>query len=107
MIDKIDDPRLINHKGSAEHIADVVKEYGLDAPDVVVSGIPFSTMPPELARLIVQRVHDALPSNGLWVAYQFRPAVAAFSQAVFGTPERDELEALNIPPMRVYRWKRK
>ncbi|MGB7302369.1 MAG: rRNA adenine N-6-methyltransferase family protein [Burkholderiaceae bacterium] len=103
---KIDDPRLIVHKGSAEHIVDVVKEHGLNPPDVVVSGIPFSTMPPELGRLIVQRVHDALPDGGKWVAYQLRPAVAEFSRPVFGIPERDEMELLNVPPYRLYRWRR-
>ncbi|MEZ5739473.1 MAG: methyltransferase type 12 [Burkholderiaceae bacterium] len=105
IVSKIDDPRLIVHRGSAEHIADVVKEYGLDAPQTVVSGIPFSTMPPELARLIVQRVHDALPPGGSFVAYQFRPHVAQFSQQVFGNPERSEREFFNIPPMVVYRWR--
>ena len=106
MVEKIDDPRLIVHKGSAEHIADVVKEHGLKKPDVVVSGIPFSTMPPELGRLIIQRVHGALDPNGTWVAYQLRPAVAEFSNPVFGEPERKEFEALNVPPYRLYRWRR-
>ncbi len=106
MVEKIDDPRLIVHKGSAEHIADVVKEHGLSKPDVVVSGIPFSTMSPQLGRLIIQRIFDAMGENGAWVAYQLRPAVAEFSTPVFGEPERKEFEALNIPPYRLYRWRR-
>lgn len=106
MVEKIDDSRLIVHKGSAEHIADVVKEHGLSKPDVVVSGIPFSTMPPELGRLIIQRVHGALDPNGSWVAYQLRPVVAELSTPVFGEPERKEFEALNVPPYRLYRWRR-
>ena len=104
MVSKIDDPRLIVHRGSAEHIVDVLNEYGLDAPDAVVSGIPFSTMPPQLARLIVQRVRDALPAGGRFVAYQFRDHVAQFARSVFGPPERSEREFFNIPPMVVYRW---
>ncbi|MEZ5659593.1 MAG: methyltransferase type 12 [Burkholderiaceae bacterium] len=104
MVGKIDDPRLIVHRGSAEHIVDVLKEYGLNEPDAVVSGIPFSTMPPQLARLIVQRVHDALPSGGRFVAYQFRDHVAQFARPVFGAAEQSEREFLNIPPMIVYRW---
>lgn len=105
MVSKIDDPRLIVHRGSAEHVAEVCADHGLAKPDVILSGIPFSTMPPELGRLIVQRVHDALPPGGRFVAYQFRPHVATLSTPIFGQAERDELEALNIPPMRVYRWR--
>lgn len=105
LVRKIDDPRLIVHRGSAEHVADVVHDYGLPSPDAIISGIPFSTMPPQLGRLIAQRVHDALPPGGRFVAYQFRPQVAVLSNPVFGMAELDEREWLNIPPMRVYRWR--
>lgn len=105
LVRQINDPRLIVHRGSAEHVADVVSEHGLPAPDAIISGIPFSTMPPELGRLIAQRVHDALPEGGRFVAYQFRPQVAVLSNPVFGMAELDEREWLNIPPMRVYRWR--
>lgn len=105
LVRKIDDPRLIVHRGSAEHVADVVSDNGLPPPDAIISGIPFSTMPPELARLIVQRVHDALPPDGRFVAYQFRPHVAMLSNPVFGMAESEEREWLNIPPMRFYRWR--
>jgi phospholipid N-methyltransferase len=40
------DPRLIVHHGSAEQLAEVLAAYQLDAPDAVISGIPFSTIPP-------------------------------------------------------------
>ncbi len=105
LVRKIDDPRLIVHRGSAEHVADVVHDHGLPAPDAIISGIPFSTMPPQLGRLIAQRVHDALPAGGRFVAYQFRPQVAVLSNPVFGMAELDEREWMNIPPMRVYRWR--
>ena len=61
-------------------------------------------MPPQLARLIVQRVRDALPPGGAFVAYQFRDHVAQFARSVFGAPASSEREFFNIPPMIVYRW---
>ena len=42
---RIADPRLIVHCGSADDLADALAAHGLPAPDAVISGIPFSTMP--------------------------------------------------------------
>lgn len=104
-VERIGDPRLIVHRGSAEHIGDVLAEHGLGAPDAVVSGIPFSTMPAELGQLIARRVHDALPRGGRFVAYQFKAAVAACSNPVFGAADLHSYEWRNIPPMRLWRWR--
>lgn len=103
MLKEIDDPRLIPHHGSAENISEILRSYGLGAPDIVISGIPFSTMPDALGRRIVEEIHDVLPQGKSFVAYQFRDRVATLSTPVFGKPEVS-LELINIPPMRVYRW---
>ncbi|NBO64446.1 MAG: methyltransferase type 12, partial [Acidobacteria bacterium] len=42
----IDDPRLFLQLGSAENLADFVAGRKLPAPEVILSGIPFSTLPP-------------------------------------------------------------
>jgi phosphatidylethanolamine/phosphatidyl-N-methylethanolamine N-methyltransferase len=98
------DPRLVVHQGSAEDLVDALAAYRQRAPQVVLSGIPFSTMPPQVGLRIVQAVRESLAPGGCFVAYQFRDAVARLARQVFGEPERTELEALNIPPMRVWRW---
>lgn len=99
----IDDPRFIPHHGSAEDIAGILASHGLGSPDVVISGIPFSTMPKDVGTRIVQEIFKVLPVGKSFVAYQFRDSVADFATPVFGTPEVS-LELINIPPMRVYRW---
>ena len=101
----IDDPRLVVHQGSAEDLAEIVAEHGLDAPDVVISGIPFSTMPPALGQRIQESIREALAPRGRFVAYQVRDTVAQIGRRVFGRP-KVEAEFRNIPPMRVYRWER-
>lgn len=103
MLQEIRDPRLIPHHGSAEDIASTVRSHGLDAPDVVISGIPFSTMPGELGERIVREIYNVLPQGKSFVAYQMRDRVAELATPVFGKPEVS-LELINIPPMRVYRW---
>lgn len=103
--DTIDDPRLIVHHGSAADIPEALAKHELGAPDVVLSGIPFSTMPRELGISILESVKASLAPGGRFVAYQFRDVVHTLGKKVFG-PASVQLELLNMPPMRVYRWDR-
>lgn len=102
---EVTDPRFIVHEGSALQISRALAAHGLPAPDVVLSGIPFSTMPGSLGLRIVQAVYDALAAGGVFVAYQFRDRVANLGNRVFGRAYV-EVELLNVPPMRVYRWQK-
>jgi phospholipid N-methyltransferase len=99
----IDDRRLIVHEGSAAEISDALTKHELDAPEVVLSGIPFSTMPRALGLAILHSVRSSLNPGGRFVAYQFRDVVHTLGKRVFG-PASVQLELLNVPPMRVYRW---
>lgn len=99
----IDDPRLIVHHGSAADIPEALMKHDLGAPDVVLSGIPFSTMPRALGLAILRSVRASLRPGGRFVAYQFRDVVHTLGKTVFG-PASVQLELLNVPPMRVYRW---
>ena len=99
----IDDPRLIVHVGDASDLAAIVSEHSLPAPDLVCSGIPFSTLPRETGLAIVRAIEVALRPGGRFVAYQVRDAVETLGKQVFG-PARVETERLNVPPMRIFRW---
>lgn len=99
----IQDPRLIVHEGSASDIPEALTKHDLGAPDVILSGIPFSTMPRELGLSILRSVKDSLAPGGRFVAYQFRDVVYTLGKQVLG-PASIQLELLNVPPMRVYRW---
>lgn len=97
------DPRLTVFNGSAEHIQDALDANDLGEPDVVVSGIPFSTITPSLGRRIISEVWASLTHGGRFVAYQFRDRVAILGGELLGDPAV-EVEFLNVPPMRFYRW---
>jgi phosphatidylethanolamine/phosphatidyl-N-methylethanolamine N-methyltransferase len=99
----IDDPRLLVHGGSAAEIPEALAKHDLDAPDVILSGIPFSTMPQQLGMSILRSVRKSLKPGGRFVAYQFRDVVHTLGKRVFG-PASVQIELLNMPPMRVYRW---
>jgi phospholipid N-methyltransferase len=99
------DPRLIVHEGSAAQIEEALRQHGLPAPDVILSGIPFSTMARSVGEQILRSVYDALEPGGLFVAYQVRDRVEALGRRVFGRAQV-QTEILNVPPMRVYRWQK-
>jgi phosphatidylethanolamine/phosphatidyl-N-methylethanolamine N-methyltransferase len=102
---EIDDPRLIVHEGSAEEIAATLLHYALPAPEAVISGIPFSTMPRQTGVNILRAVWAALAPGGRFVAYQLRDRVAVLGRSILGRPET-AVELLNVPPIRVYRWRK-
>jgi len=99
----INDPRLRIEVGDASDLARHLESHGLPAPDVVVSGIPFSTMPRTLGLRIIRAVHDVLAPGGRFVAYQVRDRVAVLGRSIFGAAKM-EAEIRNVPPMRVWRW---
>jgi len=97
------DPRLLLQQGNAERIADFLAAHHMPAPDAVVSGIPFSTMPPDLSERIAAAVAQVLRPGGHFVAYQVRAHVASFVAPYLGEPDK-QWEVVNVPPVRVFTW---
>jgi phospholipid N-methyltransferase len=103
MLESNQDPRLVVHHGSAEHLTQALSLYDIARPDVVVSGIPFSTMPKSMAQRILHGIWSCLVPGGQFVAYQVRGRVAELGREYLGKPEV-KVELLNVPPIRVYNW---
>jgi len=103
ILEEIGDPRLFPHTGSATDLQQILQQHGLPGPDLVVSGIPFSTMPKEVGTAIIEAIRDSLATGGRFLAYQFRGHVRRLGEPIMGQPEV-ALEVLNVPPMRFYRW---
>lgn len=101
---RITDPRLVVHCGSADDIPGALAAHGLAAPDAVISGIPFSTMPRPVALAILRSIKECLAPGGCFVPYQVRDRVAVLAREVFGKHSHVELEVRNVPPMRVWRY---
>lgn len=104
-IREIDDRRLIVHQGSAEQLAEVIVAHRLRPPDAILSGIPFSTMPHEVGTRIIEAIRDVLAPGALR-RLPVPAAVAERAKPILGEPEVSA-EFLNIPPMRVYRWRKR
>ena len=104
-IRNIRDDRLIAHLGDALELGKIMEHYGLDSPDAVISGIPFSTMSEECGSRIIKSIFSVLEPGGRFVAYQLSRRVISLCKPVMGEGEV-VLEFLNIPPMRVCCWRK-
>jgi phosphatidylethanolamine/phosphatidyl-N-methylethanolamine N-methyltransferase len=62
-------------------------------------------MPKPIGTAIIEAIRDSLAPGGRFLAYQFRGHVGRLGEPILGRPEV-ELELLNVPPMRFYRWRR-
>lgn len=99
----IPDPRFKLELGSAEQLADFLAARRMPAPDVIVSGIPFSTMPPEVSERVAATIARVLRPGGRFVAYQIRADVAGFVSPYLGQPDKC-WEVVNVPPVCVFTW---
>jgi phospholipid N-methyltransferase len=103
LVSKIEDKRLIAHLGSASELKEIISQYGLEPPNAIVSGIPFSTMSRSTGSQILETVSSLLPPNGRFVAYQVNNHVATLCKPFLGSGQTST-EFLNIPPMRIFQW---
>lgn len=99
----IHDPRFHLELESAEKLEELLARNCMGAPDAIVSGIPFSTMPFEVSNRIAEIIGKVLRPGGRFVAYQVRAHVANFVTPYLGRPTK-QWEVVNIPPVRVFTW---
>lgn len=97
---KFRDPRVIACHRSAEDVLDILKEHNVDHADYVVSGIPFSAIPPSVADDVVSATWRALRPGGQFLIYQFRLAVLDYLKKSF-TKFETAYQPLNFPPLHV------
>jgi phospholipid N-methyltransferase len=95
------DRRLAVVHNSAAEVRGVLDELQLQAADVIVSGIPFSTLRHHERDRILCESKLALRPGGRFLAYQFSGKLRTDLERVFGEVERD-LEPFNVLPARIF-----
>jgi phospholipid N-methyltransferase len=98
---KLHDDRLHVIHGSAADADSALARLELSRADYVISGIPYTTMPPEVRDIILRKTHSVLDSEGAFLVYQFTRAVLPYLQRVFGSVQQ-EFEPLNVMPARLF-----
>ena len=97
----IDDPRLIAVTGSAADVGQILADRGLGEADYVVSGLPFSTLPPGVGDAIAAATAKVIRIGGAFLVYQFSPKVLDFIKPHFERIDRG-FEWINVPPATLF-----
>jgi phospholipid N-methyltransferase len=107
LVSRIDDSRLTAHLGNAGDLKAIMSSLGVEAPDVIISGIPFVTMSREAVSSLLETITSVLAPGGRFVAYQVSSKIVSQRRS-FQTPGELEVELvlLNIPPLRLLRWEK-
>jgi phospholipid N-methyltransferase len=103
--ESIDDPRLVPVTGSAADIEKILADRGLPDADFVLSGLPFSTLPPGVGEAIAEATSRVIRPGGAFLVYQFSPKVLDFIKPHFNKIDRG-FEWINVPPATLFwAWK--
>jgi phospholipid N-methyltransferase len=97
----IDDPRLVAVTGSAAEVEKILADRGLGKADYVLSGLPFSTLPPGVGDAIAKATAAVIRPGGAFLIYQFSPKVRDFIAPFFERIERG-FEWVNVPPATLF-----
>jgi phospholipid N-methyltransferase len=102
---KFTDSRLMAVTGSAADVRSIIADCGFKEADFILSGLPFSTLPPGVGPQIASETAEALRPGGAFLVYQFSPKVRQFISPYFERIDRG-FEWRNIPPATLFwAWK--
>lgn len=99
--DTIRDPRFSAVLGSAADVEAIIADAGFAHADYILSGLPFSTLPPGVGDAIAAATFRALRVGGAFLAYQFSPKVRDFIATQTSRIDH-AFEVGNIPPCQLY-----
>jgi phospholipid N-methyltransferase len=99
--ESIDDPRLVPVTGSAADVERILTDRDLGAADYVLSGLPFSTLPPGVGDDIAKATAKVIRTDGAFLVYQFSPKVLDFIKPHFDRIKRG-FEWVNVPPATLF-----
>jgi phospholipid N-methyltransferase len=99
--ESIDDERLVAVTGSAADVEKILADRNLGEADYVLSGLPFSTLPPGVGDAIGKATANVIRKGGAFLVYQFSPKVLDFIKPHFERIDRG-FEWINVPPATLF-----
>lgn len=99
---RITDRRVTVLQASAAEISQYITNLGLPAPDCIVSGLPFTSLPRPVTHSILQATYATLKPGGVFVTYQYTPLLRRVLRSYFDTTRITRLVLRNLPPALVF-----
>ncbi len=99
---RITDGRIEVLHASAVEIDYHIERLGLSAPDCIVSGLPFTSLPRSVTHAILQATYATLKPGGVFVTYQYTPLLRRVLASYFDTTRITRLVLRNLPPALVF-----
>lgn len=101
-LEKIKHSQLIIERVSAEDITPILKKYGFDKTDCIISSLPLTNIPTEISDKILANAYEAMVDDSLFVQYQYSLTYYKKLKEIFNDKVKLSFEAFNIPPAFVY-----
>src|SRR3546814_9398915 len=90
---------------ASDLVRKVMADREFEHADYVLSGLPFSTLPPGVGPKIAEETAEALRPGGAFLVYQFSPKVRDYISPHFDRIDKG-FEWINIPPATLFwAWK--
>jgi len=97
----ITDVRLKVVEGSADKVVEILRDAGYSRADYIISGIPFSTMAPDVRERTLRYTNLALAPGGVFLVFQFSARVLRDLRRIFRDVRR-RFEFLNVLPAHLF-----
>lgn len=101
LTDGLPDPRLHAFNAKAQNLQAIVENLGIGPVDAIISGIPFSTLPPSCQKATIGGCRSVLAPDGKMLAYQMRRAIEPLLEDGFHDLRAGK-EWRNLPPCHLY-----
>jgi phospholipid N-methyltransferase len=95
------DPRLRVVEASAVEVDEILRRFGRDRANYIISGIPFSTITAPVRERILRKTCAVLEPGGAFLVYQFSTRVLQDLKRIFGYVGR-KFEPLNVLPAHLF-----
>lgn len=100
---KIDHPQCVVLKASAENIREEIKQLGYDKADAIISSLPLSIIPNEVAQNILEESYQTLKNKAPFTQFQYSLNYYKKLKEIFKKKNVSlNFEPLNIPPAFIY-----
>ena len=98
---KINLPNVHIKEASADKIGEIIKEFGFEKADIIISSLPLANFSEELRNSILEIVHKSLNEKGNFIQFQYSLNAFKNLKKLFAVVKLN-FTVLNFPPAFVY-----